>query len=184
MPTAAIYTRLSQDRDGSKTGTDRQEKDCRALCKREGLKVAEVYTDDDRSAYNGKRRPAFERMLAELEGYDTLVYWKTDRLVRRTTQFWRVVEACEKAGVRLVSVVDPIDTSTPLGKGVAGMLAAMGEQESHNTSLRVFASPPGERGEGATPRAPPRVRLLPRRHGDRQERSQGDPRGPRPHPRR
>src|SRR6476469_2626852 len=102
MPTACIYTRLSQDRDGTKTGTDRQEKDCRALCKREGLKVAAVFTDDDRSAYNGKGRPEFERMLEELEGYDALVYWKTDRLVRRTIQVWRVVEACEKAGVRLI----------------------------------------------------------------------------------
>jgi hypothetical protein len=57
--------------------------------------------------------------------------------VRRTTQFWRLVEACEEHGVRLVSVVDPIDTSSPMGKGVAGMLAAMGEQESHNIGTRV-----------------------------------------------
>jgi site-specific DNA recombinase len=136
MASAAIYTRLSQDRDGTKTGTERQEKDCRALCKREGFKVARVYVDDDRSAYNGKR-PAFEEMLASLDAYDMLVFWKVDRLVRRFTQFARVVEACEKAGVRLVSVVDPIDTSSPLGKGVAGMVASMAEQESHNTSTRV-----------------------------------------------
>jgi DNA invertase Pin-like site-specific DNA recombinase len=135
--TAAIYTRLSQDRDGSKSGTDRQEKDCRALARREGLKVVEVFTDDDRSAYNGKPRPAFERMLKELDRFDAVIYWKTDRLVRRTTQFWRVVEACENANTRLVSVVEPIDTSTPIGKGFAGVIASMGEQESHNTSLRV-----------------------------------------------
>jgi DNA invertase Pin-like site-specific DNA recombinase len=135
--TAAIYTRLSQDRDGLKEGTERQEKDCRALCKREGFKVAKVYVDDDRSAYNGKARPQFDQMLAELDQYDALVFWKYDRLVRRFTQFGRVIEACEKAGVRLVSVVDPIDTSSPLGKGVAGMVASMGEQESTNISLRV-----------------------------------------------
>jgi DNA invertase Pin-like site-specific DNA recombinase len=134
---AAIYTRLSQDRDGTKGGTDRQEKDCRALCKREGLKVVKVYTDDDRSAYSGKPRPAFEQMLTELDGVDAVVFWKTDRLVRRWTQFGRVVEACEAAKVRLVSVVDPIDTSTPILKGVAGLIASMGEQESKNISLRV-----------------------------------------------
>ncbi|MDP9335910.1 MAG: recombinase family protein [Actinomycetota bacterium] len=137
MATAAIYTRLSQDRDGTKGGTERQEKDCRALCKREGLKVATVYTDDDRSAYSGKPRPAFERMLGELDRFDAVVYWKTDRLVRRLTQFNRVLEACETANVRLVSVVDPIDTSTPILKGVAGLMASMGEQESKNISLRV-----------------------------------------------
>jgi site-specific DNA recombinase len=137
MPRAAIYTRLSQDRDGSKGGTQRQEADCRALCDREGLHVGRVYADDDRSAYSAKARPAFDQMLKDLEHYDALVYWKTDRLVRRTTQFFKVVEACQKADVRLVSVVDPIDTSTPIGQGVAGLLASVGEQESHNIGLRV-----------------------------------------------
>jgi DNA invertase Pin-like site-specific DNA recombinase len=134
---AAIYTRLSVDRDGTKGGTERQEKDCKALARREGLTVAQVYRDDDRSAYNGKRRPAFEQMLAELDRYDVLIYWKTDRLVRRFTQFADVVKACEKAKVRLVSVVDPIDTSQPLGLGVAGMIASVAQQESYNTGLRV-----------------------------------------------
>jgi DNA invertase Pin-like site-specific DNA recombinase len=134
---AAIYARLSQDRDRSKGGTDRQVKDCRALAKREGLTVVQVYTDDDRSAYNGKHRPAFEELLRDLDRYDVLVYWKTDRLVRRTVQFWKVVEACEAANVRLLSVLDPVDTSTPIGQGVAGMLAAVGQQESHNIGLRV-----------------------------------------------
>jgi DNA invertase Pin-like site-specific DNA recombinase len=134
---AAIYCRLSQDRDGTKAGTERQEVDCRALCRREKFKVVRVYVDDDRSAYNGKSRPAFERMLADLAQYDVLVFWKTDRLVRRFSQFAQVVDACERAGVRLVSVVDPIDTSTPILKGVAGLMASMGEQESKNISLRV-----------------------------------------------
>src|SRR4051812_24637185 len=103
MATAAIYTRLSQDRDGTKGGTERQEKDCRALCRRESLKVVKVFTDDDRSAYSGKRRPAFEELLGELDGLDALVFWKFDRLVRRRRDFNRVLDACEDKGVRLVS---------------------------------------------------------------------------------
>ncbi len=137
MPTAAIYTRLSQDRDGTKGGKDRQERDCRALCKREGLTVGRVYTDDD-SAYSAKPRPAFEEMLRDgLEGIDAVVFWKVDRLVRRRRDFNRVLDACEQAKVRLVSVIDPIDTSTPILAGVAGLLASVGEQESHNIGLRV-----------------------------------------------
>jgi DNA invertase Pin-like site-specific DNA recombinase len=101
------------------------------------MKVVRVYTDDDRSAYSGKPRPAFEQMIGELDLYDVVIYWKTDRLVRRLTQFNRVLEACEQADVRLVSVVDPIDTSTPILKGVASLMASLGEQESHNTSTRV-----------------------------------------------
>jgi DNA invertase Pin-like site-specific DNA recombinase len=137
MTNAAIYTRLSQDRDDDKTGTARQETDCRALCKREGLTITKVYRDDDRSAYSGKPRPDFNQMLADLDHYDALVYWKTDRLVRRTAEFWKVMGACDEAGVRLVSVVDPIDSSTPIGRGVASLLASVGEQESHNIGTRV-----------------------------------------------
>jgi site-specific DNA recombinase len=135
--TAAIYCRLSQDRDGTKKGTDRQEADCRALAKREGFTVAEVFVDDDRSAYSGKARPAFDRMMKGLDRYDAVIYWKTDRLVRRFTQFGRVLDACKAADTRLVSVVDPIDTATAIGQGVAGMLAAVAEQESENTGRRV-----------------------------------------------
>jgi len=40
---AFIYTRISQDRDGATTSTDRQERDCRALAKREGLRVVRVF---------------------------------------------------------------------------------------------------------------------------------------------
>jgi DNA invertase Pin-like site-specific DNA recombinase len=138
-PKAAIYTRLSQNRDGHPDAHDRQEADCRALAQREGLRVVRVYTDDDRSAYNGQRREEFTRMLADLDGYDAVIFWKLDRLVRRTVQFWKVVEACEAAHVRLVSVMDPIDTSNPIMKGVAGLVASMGEQESHNIGLRVKA---------------------------------------------
>jgi site-specific DNA recombinase len=134
---AALYCRLSQDRDGTKKGTDRQEKDCRALAQREGLTVVEVFVDDDRSAYSGKSRPAFDRMMSQLDRFDVLIYWKTDRLCRRINQFFKVLEACEAAEVRLVSVVDPIDTSTAMGQGIAGMLAAVAQQESENTGRRV-----------------------------------------------
>ncbi len=76
-------------------------------------------------------------MLAEIDRYDALVFWKTDRLVRRRRDWNRVVDACEQARVRLVSVVDPIDTSSPILQGVAGLLASLGEQESQNISTRV-----------------------------------------------
>jgi DNA invertase Pin-like site-specific DNA recombinase len=137
---AAIYTRLSQDRDGSKEGTERQEKDCRALCEREGLEVVRVFTDRDTSAYNGKRRPDFEVMLSELESFDAVVFWKLDRFTRKLSEFQKVLEACDAHGVRLVSVTDGIDTSSAMGpmvKGLASLFASIGEQESHNTGTRI-----------------------------------------------
>jgi DNA invertase Pin-like site-specific DNA recombinase len=47
---AAIYCRISQDRNGDGLGVTRQEDGCRALSDRLGWEVAGVYVDDDRSA--------------------------------------------------------------------------------------------------------------------------------------
>src|SRR6266699_1381695 len=44
---AAIYCRISQVRDGSTLGVDRQEPPIRALCERLGWKVERVFVDED-----------------------------------------------------------------------------------------------------------------------------------------
>ncbi len=63
---AAIYARISQDRTGEGLGVQRQLEDCRAEATRRGWRVAEEYVDDDISAYSGKQRPAYQRMLEDL----------------------------------------------------------------------------------------------------------------------
>ncbi|MEO6988327.1 MAG: recombinase family protein, partial [Aquihabitans sp.] len=76
MVKAAIYARISSD-DGTALGVARQVEDCERLAVELGWEVAEVYVDNDVSAYSGKKRPAFERMVADLrDGYrdGVLVY--------------------------------------------------------------------------------------------------------------
>ncbi len=41
----------------------RQVEDCERLVARQGWEVAERYVDDDVSAYSGRVRPAYRRML-------------------------------------------------------------------------------------------------------------------------
>lgn len=48
---AAIYARISSDPEGDRLGVTRQVDDCRAMAERRGWPVAEVYVDDDVSAY-------------------------------------------------------------------------------------------------------------------------------------
>lgn len=62
-PRAAIYCRISDDKAGAGLGVSRQREDCVALAERLGWTVTDVYTDNDISAYGGKRRPEYERML-------------------------------------------------------------------------------------------------------------------------
>ena len=61
---AAIYTRISADPNGHALGVQRQEADARKLCEKRGWTVAEVFCDNDRSAFSQRKtRPAYQRML-------------------------------------------------------------------------------------------------------------------------
>ena len=85
MVRAAIYARISSDRDGDHLGVTRQIEDCERLIAGRGWEVAERYVDDDVSAYSGKTRPAYKRMLADLRGgfLDAVVVYDADRLHRQ-----------------------------------------------------------------------------------------------------
>ncbi len=60
---AAIYCRISDDREGRGLGVARQEDECRALAERLGWSVTHVYRDNDLSAYRGRRRPGYQALL-------------------------------------------------------------------------------------------------------------------------
>jgi site-specific DNA recombinase len=60
---AAVYARISSDIERSGLGVKRQVQDCRRLAASLGWTVAEDYIDNDLSAYSGKARPAYQRML-------------------------------------------------------------------------------------------------------------------------
>ncbi|MFJ4602094.1 recombinase family protein [Streptomyces griseoluteus] len=108
-----LYLRLSLDRDG-KTAIERQEADCRAWAERNALSVRKVHIDRGRSGYKSVERKGFDAALAAITAgvVGTLVVWKLDRLSRKGIgQVGQVLDDIEKAGGRLVSVIDGLDTS-------------------------------------------------------------------------
>ena len=66
MTRAAVYLRISSDPSGQQLGVTRQREDCAKLCAAKGWTPVE-YLDNDVSASNGKHRPAYEQMLADIE---------------------------------------------------------------------------------------------------------------------
>jgi DNA invertase Pin-like site-specific DNA recombinase len=81
---AAIYTRISDDRNGDGAGVERQETECRALAARLGWEVVNVCSDNSISAFKGKHRPGFEDLeqLVRFGKVDAVVAWAADRLTR------------------------------------------------------------------------------------------------------
>ncbi|MFJ1756663.1 recombinase family protein [Kitasatospora sp. NPDC088134] len=134
-----LYLRLSLDRDG-KTAIERQEADCRAWAERNGLTVRKVHIDRGRSGFKDVERKGFDSALAAVTAgvVGTLIVWKLDRLSRKGIgQVGKVLDDIEKAGGRLVSVVDGLDTSNDSARMVVAMLAELARSESKNLGTRV-----------------------------------------------
>jgi len=136
-----VYARISSDQEGTALGVKRQVADCRKLAGDLGWVVAEEYTDNDVSAFTGKRRPAYERMLADLADgtRDGVIVYHADRLTRRPIELEQFVDVVSAAGVRHVRFVSGGDLDVGNGDGllVLRMLAAVAANESANKSRRV-----------------------------------------------
>jgi DNA invertase Pin-like site-specific DNA recombinase len=139
VPSAIIYTRISQDRKREGAGVKRQETDARRLAKVRGWKVSDVIEENDTSAAGRKARPGFERLLAAVEdgSAQVVIAWNLDRLTRNRRDTVRLIEVCEKhrATISLVRGSD-MDMSTPSGRQMADFLAAIARGEIETKSDR------------------------------------------------
>lgn len=138
MTKAAIYCRISQDREGAGLGVTRQEADCRALCERRGWEASEVYVDNDVSAYSGKARPAWQRLISDVRTGDVeaVVSWHVDRLTRSPRELEDVIDLADKHGLELATVTGEVDLGNPTGRLVARMLGAAARHEAEHKAER------------------------------------------------
>ncbi len=137
---AAIYCRISSDPKGLRAGVERQERDCREHCERLGWEVAAVEVDNDVSAYSGKPRPGYRRVLEALESgvVNAVVAWHPDRLHRSPAELETFITVVERAGAAVSTVTaGDYDLSTPEGRLSARIVGAVARSESESKSRRI-----------------------------------------------
>ncbi|MDP8929570.1 MAG: recombinase family protein [Actinomycetota bacterium] len=138
---AAIYARISQDREGLQLGVQRQKEDCAALAATKGWSIARVYVDDDVSAWDqGKTRAAYRQMLHEIAAgmIDGVVVWDLDRLHRQPRELEHFFDVCAGAGLtHFASVSGDVDLGTEEGRFHARILGAVAAKESADKSRRL-----------------------------------------------
>lgn len=140
MTAAGIYVRISQDREGAGLGVARQEQDCRELAKRLGWDVVDVYSDNDMSAYSGKPRRNYQRLMGDVRTgrISSIIAWHTDRLHRHPRELEEFISLLEAHRVQVHTVkAGELDLSTPSGRMVARQLGAVARYESEHKSERV-----------------------------------------------
>lgn len=143
MTHTAIYVRQSEDKDGLEAAVQRQESACRMYAEAKGWDSPELYADNSISASSGKVRPAFEKLIRDVEAgtITGLVVFHLDRLTRSMNDLTRVIEAgqAHRANIACVHGVS-LDLGDPTGVAVAQILTAIASMEVKHKGNRQKAA--------------------------------------------
>lgn len=112
-------------------------------------KIEEWFSDEGVSgAVKAMERPGFSELFKFIRKGDTLVVPAVDRLGRDTVDVLSTVEALRGKGVSIISLREGFDLSTPIGKAMLTMLAAVAELERSNIKARQMAGIARAKAEG------------------------------------
>jgi DNA invertase Pin-like site-specific DNA recombinase len=134
----AVYLRVST---GGQT-TENQRRELAAVAKQRGWKVVEVYEDAGVSGTKGRdKRPSFDRLLKDATRgkFDIVAAWSVDRLGRSLQDLIGFLSDLHAAGRDLYLHQQAIDTTTPSGRAMFGMLSVFAEFERSMIRERVNA---------------------------------------------
>jgi site-specific DNA recombinase len=140
----AIYTRKSTDENlGSDfTSLDSQREYCESFVKSragEGWRVFPVEYNDPGFTGGNMDRPGLKQLLADARQgkFQAVVTYKYDRLSRNTKDFLHILDTFDKHGIVYVSVTQPIDTSSSVGRLMRSILVDFSQFERELISERT-----------------------------------------------
>jgi len=134
----AVYARISTN--NGQQSPDMQLRALREYCEARGLIVYREYVDEGFSGAKDSR-PALNELMddARKRKFDIVCVWKFDRFARSTRHLLSALDEFKNLGIDFISYSENIDTSTPLGKAVFTIVAAIGELERSLIVERVKA---------------------------------------------
>ena len=135
---AALYARVSTVAHGQDVGLQLDE--LRQVAEQRGWNVVGSFVDEGISG-STDRRPALDRLMAEARAgkVDLVAVFRFDRFARSTRHLLVALEEFRQLGVHFVSLHEQVDTSTPLGKAMFTIIAAVAELERDILRERVIA---------------------------------------------
>jgi len=141
LPKAVGYIRGSTIEQQNTLGAQAQQIAGYAAYK--GLDIVQTFTDSGESAFSVAfyERPEAARMLAWMaeHGVKTIIFPKLDRGFRDALDCLFTVEDLSRKGIALHILDIQLDTTTPVGKLVLTMMAAIAEFENRRRSERQKA---------------------------------------------
>jgi DNA invertase Pin-like site-specific DNA recombinase len=144
-PSDAVYCRVSTiDQD-----TAAQELDLKLWV---GANADLALWFRDKFTGSEMRRPAFDQLMESVRAGRTkrVVVWRLDRLGRTAKGLTELFDELTSLGATLVSIRDGLDLSTPAGRLLAHVLAAVAQYEWEVIRERIVAGVAAARARGQT----------------------------------
>jgi DNA invertase Pin-like site-specific DNA recombinase len=139
----AIYARVSTKAQDAKSQRPDLERHAAAV---EG----DVRWYDDKFTGKSMDRPGWNKLEAAIRGgqVSAVVVWRLDRLGRTASGLTKLFDELIARKVNLVSMKEGIDLSTPAGRMMANVIAAIAQYETEIRGERVLAGQAVARAKG------------------------------------
>ncbi len=136
---AALYARVSSDRQDVDLSVAAQLRALRDFAERNGYRVVREYIDEAESG-RVANRPQFRKMLDEASGTDApfqeILVWKFSRFTRKREHAVAFKSMLRRRGIRVTSITEHAD-DTPTGKLMEAIIESVDEFYSENLAQEV-----------------------------------------------
>lgn len=134
----ALYARVSTD----KQSTENQLQELRGAAERLGWAVVDEFVDKGISGAKGRaERPKLDALLKGVarKEFDVVAAWSVDRLGRSLIDLVNMLQELHSTGVDLYLHQQGINTTTPAGRAIFGMMGVFAEFERALIQERIRA---------------------------------------------
>lgn len=150
----ALYTRVSTDQQT----TENQRRELIAVAERNGWEIVAEFCDEGISGAKGRdQRPGFDALLKAVarREIDLVASWAVDRLGRSLQDLVGFLNEINAKGVDLYLHQQALDTSTPSGRAMFGMLSVFADFEREMIRSRIMAGLARSNKKAGRPALPP-----------------------------
>lgn len=140
MKKACVYTRVSTTEQAAEGySIEEQDRMCKAAIVSKGWTYVRTYSDPGVSGRT-MERDGLKAMLKGIEdgNIEAVVIYKLDRLSRKQRDTMTIIEdVFLKNEIDLISLNETLDTTTPWGRAMIGILSSFNQMESENIQMRT-----------------------------------------------
>lgn len=130
-----LYSRVSTEIQVDGYSLDAQKNGLKRFAEREEMTVVDIYEDAGKSGKSIEGRPAFKKLLSDVENgldVDYVLVYKLSRFGRNAADILNSLALLQTYDVNLICIEEGIDSSQTSGKLLISVLSAVAEIEREN----------------------------------------------------